>query len=84
MFRKRFFTAIAMAFMAILLIGCTLSTLDRADFDNDCDYARARYDEAQKNARHYYMFGTTTVAETAVVEKRVNDAKKQREAACGE
>lgn len=73
MFRKRFFAALAMAFMVILLSCC--ATTSRTDFDDDCDCAKARYEEMQKSVRTYHGLGTTSVAEIAVVERHLKKAK---------
>lgn len=81
MFRKVSFIVFAMAFLSILLMGC--ATTDRSGFKNDCDYAKARYEEMQKSVRTYYALGTTSVAEIAVAERRLKKAKEEYEAACG-
>jgi hypothetical protein len=80
MFRKSFFAALAMTFIVIFLTSC--ATTDRSGFDNDCDYAKARYEEMQTSVRTYYALGTTSVAEIAIAERRLKRAKNEYEAAC--
>jgi len=70
-----------MAFMVVLLTSCATNTV-RSDFDNDCDYARAHYEEMQTSVRTYYALGTTSVAEIAIAERRLKRAKNEYEAAC--
>ena len=72
-----------LAVVCVLTIsGCATNT-NRDDFDNDCDHARAYYEEMQQSVRTYYALGSTGVAEIAVAERKVKKAKEQVEIACG-
>lgn len=80
MLNREFYTALAIIFFCILFTGC--ATTDRSAYDNDCDYARAHYEEMQTSVRTYYVLGTTSVAEIAIAERRLKRAKDQYESAC--
>ena len=69
--------------VVLFVSGCATNT-NREDIDNDCDHARAFYEEMQESARLYYALGTTSVAEIAVAERRVKKAKEAVGVACGE
>lgn len=83
MIEAKLLTTCALVFLAVILSSCTGNT-SRSDFDNDCDYARAEYEEMQQSVRTYYALGTTGVAEIAVAERRVKRAKDAVQKACGE
>ena len=70
------------ALVAALLSGCASNT-SRSDYESECDFAKARYQEMQESVRLYYALGTSSVAEIAVAERRLKKAKKEAEAACG-
>jgi len=81
MLRNKIVTTFAIIFITIMLNAC--ATTKRSDYDNDCDYAKARYEEIQRSVRTYYGLGSTTVVELAAAERRLNKAKKEYEGACG-
>lgn len=81
MYRQKLFIVLVMACFGIVSTGC--ATTDRSGYENDCDYAKARYEEMQTSVRTYYALGSTNVAEIAIAERRLKKAKEEYEAACG-
>jgi hypothetical protein len=79
---RSFTSFAAVCLVLVLCVGCATNT-KRSDFDNECEYAKAKYQETQESARLYYALGTTSVAEIAVAERRVKKAKNAVESACG-
>jgi len=77
----RIFKLLPLTILIFSFTACATNT-KRSDFDNDCDYARAHYEEMQESARVYYALGKTTVVEMAAVERRVKKAKDAVAEAC--
>ena len=61
---RSFTSFAAVCLVLVLCVGCATNT-KRSDFDNECEYAKAKYQETQESARLYYALGTTSVAEIA-------------------
>jgi hypothetical protein len=69
--------------LVLLMILNACATTNRAEYESDCEHAKAYHQEMQDSVRTYYALGTTSVAEIAVAERRLKRAKEAMDSACG-
>jgi outer membrane biogenesis lipoprotein LolB len=70
--------------LALLMMLTACATTNRADYESDCEHAKAHHQEMQESVRTYYALGTTGVAEIAIAERRLKRAKEAMDIACSE
>jgi hypothetical protein len=74
---------ITLFIMVTLIAGCATKA-KKGDFENECERAKAHYEEMQESARLYYALGKTSLVELAVIERRIKKAKNDMIATCEE
>jgi hypothetical protein len=66
-------------------LNLTCASTSKFDhIEDDCERAKAYYEEMAESVRLYYALGSTNVAEIAVAERRLKGARDEVLKACGE
>ena len=76
-------TVVLLVVVVASLAGCA-STSKFDHIKDDCERAKAYYEDMAESVRLYYALGSTNVAEIAVAERRLKGARDEVLEACGE